>query len=491
MKNQVFTLIVFLLSLFATQIQAQCPPGDVILSSEMDMKSFMMNYSNCQNINGDLIIGGSSSSSLSDITSLSPLSNIVSVSSRLVVRNNSLGLSSLDGLDMLTTIGGNMNLFNNDGMTSLSGLDALTSVGVNVTIDNNEELIDLAGLGALATIGAGMTITNNPSLTSLMGLENITEIRRFLTIASNNSLASMTGLDNLVTVGGNLDVRNNLNLTTFMGFESLVNVGGSFFIFGNFRLMTLDALSNLRDVCQNLQMFKNEELDDCVIPIMCHFTQDPNFDLFLMSNGTGCNTSAEIAAGVAAETVDCATAETEANFCNPLSTELVSLKASLQGRTAVLAWQTATETDNEGFEIQRSRDAITWTDISWKAGSGNSSELRFYDYTDVNIYRGINYYRLKQVDFGGTFTYSNTVSVDNISDDVIDIYPNPANDLLIVSGLDGRNIDEIIIHELGGKEAIRLTDTNNVINVSNLSPGMYVVVIVAGFDEKFLKLMID
>lgn len=488
MKNQVFTLIVFLLSLFATQIYAQCV--NVTLATQADVKAFMM--SNCTDISGDLIIGGSSSSSLSDITSLTPyLSGLASVGGKVVVRNNSLGLGSLTGMGGLTTIGGNLSIFNNDGMTSLSGLDALTSVGVNVTIDNNEELINLSGLSQLASIGAGMTITNNPSLTSLMGLEGITQIRRFLTIGSNNSLTSMAGLDNLQVVGGSLDVKNNVNLTTFMGFENLENIGGSFFIFGNFGLTTLDALSNLKDVCQNLQMFKNEALDDCVIPIMCHFTQDPNFDLFLMSNGMGCNTSAEIAAGVAAESVDCATAEAEAVYCNALSTELVALKVSLQGKTAVLAWQTETETNNEGFQIQRSKDGATWTDIGWKAGSGNSSELKSYSHTDVNIYRGINYYRLKQVDFSGAFNYSNTVSVDNESDDAIGIYPNPAHDYLIVSGLDGRNIDEIIIHDLTGKEALRLTDTDNTINVSNLSPGMYVAVIVAGFDEKFLKLIIE
>jgi len=488
MKNQVFLLIIFFLTLFTTQMQAQCPSGDVVLSTQVEVDAFAA--LNCQNLAGNLTIGGSSSSNLSDITSLAGL-QLVSVGGMLSIRNNGLGLSDLTGLDMLTSVGRSLNIFNNDGLTSLNGLGGLTSVGLNVVIDNNEEITDLNGMNQLTTVGAGMTITNNPSLTSLMGLENIVEIPRFLTIGSNNSLSSMTGLDNLEVVGGNLDVRNNVNLTTFNGFNSLRNIGGSFYIFGNFRLMTLDALINLEDVCGNLQMFKNEDLDDCVIPIMCFFIQDTNFDLFLMSNGTGCNTSAEIEAGVIAENVDCDAAEDAATYCNSLSTELLSLGADLKGKNVVVSWQTATETNNDGFEILRSKDGTTWKSIGWVDGSGNSSEVKSYDYTDFNIYRGINYYRLKQVDFEGAWAYSNTVSIDNDSESTIDIYPNPANDYLIVSGLNGRTIDEIIIHDLVGKEALRLTETDNRIDISHLSPGMYVAVIVAGFDEKFIKLMID
>ena len=239
-------------------------------------------------------------------------------------------------------------------------------------------------------------------------------------------------------------------------------------------------------------MFKHV-VTDCAVGIMCVLTQDENFDQFIQTDGTDCGTAAQIMADVQAAGLDCAAAEANANasVCSPLSTELVSLDISLKGRTAVLTWETATETNNQGFEIQRSRDGFEWETIAWQEGSGTSSTLSAYTYTDYNTYRGINYYRLLQLDFDGTSAYSSAVSITTTAVNTIDIYPNPVSDFLVVSGLDGRTMDEIVIHDLNGKEVLRLTDTNNVVDVSNLQPGMYVAVIIAGFDEKFIKLMIE
>lgn len=489
MKNQGFLLIAFIITLFAYESQAQCPTGTTTLATQAAVNNFIATYPNCQNMTGDLIIGGSSSSNPSDISSLAGLP-IVSVGGLLTIRNNPM-LTDLSGFSMLTSVGLGLTIFNNDALTDLSGLDMLTSVGAAVNILNNDMLANLSGLDQLNYIGTGLDIQYNPKLTSLMGLGSIVEIPRHANISDNACLASMAGLTMLMEVGGDFDIKNNPKLTSLMGLEQLMYIGGSLRIFGNFQLASLDALSNLKDVCENLQLFKNDALDDCVIPIMCLFIQDPNFDLFLQSNGMGCNTSAEIEAGVIAESVDCATAEIEANYCNSLAAELIALDANPKGRSIVLSWETATENNNQGFEIQRSRDGVTWETIAWKEGAGNSSARRSYTYVDYNTYKGINYYRLKQIDFSGIGNLSATVSttLDVIRD--IDIYPNPASEFLVISGLDGRNMDEVIIHDLTGKEALRLTDTGNQIDISNLSPGMYVVVIVAGFDEEFLKLVIE
>ncbi len=488
MKNQVFLPILFLLTLLAYQVQAQCPSGNVTLTSQAEVDNFVATYPMCQDLPGGLHIGTSSSNTLSDITDLSGL-QLTSIGGDLKIQHNQL-LMSLDGLDMLASVSGGVTIFNNDALTSFSGLDALASIGKNLSILNNDALTNISALGALTSIGTSLNISFNPMLTTMAGLEGITAIDGFVNIESNG-ITSMAGLDNLASVTGDFDIRNNLSLLNLGGLENLIFVQGNFYLFFNIQMTSIEALSNMRDICGQFQLFKNDALVACTIPIMCILTQDPNFDLFIETYGSECGSSAQIMAQVEAANIDCATAEAEAVLCNPLSAELVSLDIRLEGRTAVLTWETATETNNQGFEIQRSRDGFEWETIAWQEGSGNSSILRAYSFVDYNTYRGINYYRLQQIDFNGASVYSQAVSITTTGVSTIDIYPNPASDFLVVSGLDGRTIDEVVIHDLNGKEVLRQTDINNVIDIANIQPGMYVAVIVAGFDEKFIKLVIE
>lgn len=486
MKNQVFLPILFLLTLLVYQVQAQCPSGNITLASQADVNSFVATYPMCQNLPGEITIGGASQGSPSDITDLTGL-QLTSIGGSLRIQHNPL-LSSLNGLDMLTSVNAAVSIFNNDALTDLTGLDALAFIGKNLSILSNDGLTSLTGLNALTSV-VSINISFNPMLMSLTGLEGITAIPGFLNIESNG-ITSMAGLDNLESVGADFDIRSNLNLMNLNGLENLIAVQGNFYIFANFQLTTIEALTSLVDICGQFQMFKHV-VTDCAIAIMCVLTQDGNFDQFIQTDGATCANSAQIMADVQAAGLDCAAAEAAAVVCNPLSTELVSLDARLEGRTAVLTWETATETNNQGFEIQRSRDGFEWQTINWQEGSGTTNTLNAYTYTDYNTYRGINYYRLLQLDFNGTSAYSPAVSITTTAVNTIDIYPNPASDFLIVSGLDGRTMDEVVIHDLNGKEVLRLTDTNNVLDISSLQPGMYVAVIIAGFDEKFIKLMIE
>lgn len=487
MKNQVLLSIIFLFTLFVYQAQAQCPPGNVTLATQADVDDFVADYPMCQNLPGGIHIGGSGVGSPSDITDISGL-QLTSVGGDLQIQHNP-SLGTLDGLEMITSVSGGLSIFNNASLTSLTGLDALSSIGRNLSILNNDMLASLTGLNALTDIGTSLNISYNSALTSLTGLEGLTSISRFFTLESNG-ITSMAGLDNLESVGGSFTIKNNTGLLNLDGLESLTYVGGSLYLFANIQMTSILALSNLTDVCGIFQIFKNYNLTECAIGILCKFVLDENFDTFLDESMPVCGTVVSITDQLNAANTDCAAANANAVICDPLAAELISLDVRLEGRTAMLTWETATESNNQGFEIQRSKDGTNWETISWQEGSGNSTTLRTYSYKDYNTYRGINYYRLLQVDFGGSGAYSPAVSVTTFAD-TIDIYPNPASDILVVSGLDGRTMDEIIIHNISGKEVLRLTDTNNIVDISTLSPGMYVAVIVAGFDEKFLKLVIE
>ncbi len=96
----------------------------------------------------------------------------------------------------------------------------------------------------------------------------------------------------------------------------------------------------------------------------------------------------------------------------------------------VLNWQTATELNNQGFEIERRTESSEFRTIAFVEGAGTVTETRNYSYIDKTADQGINYYRLKQVDFDGTFAYSDEVEVDAagpLSFNLDQNYPNPFN----------------------------------------------------------------
>ena len=96
-----------------------------------------------------------------------------------------------------------------------------------------------------------------------------------------------------------------------------------------------------------------------------------------------------------------------------LPVELASFEATADGENTVeLRWQTASETNNEGFEVQRQLGEDDWTSLGFLEGAGTTTEARTYLYTAEDVPAGSQQFRLKQVDLDGNSTYSDTASVD-------------------------------------------------------------------------------
>ncbi len=99
------------------------------------------------------------------------------------------------------------------------------------------------------------------------------------------------------------------------------------------------------------------------------------------------------------------------------------------GNNVNLVWQTTTEINNEGFYIERSNNGIEFKSLGFVEGIGNSSEIISYKFEDKNLLSGTYYYRLKQVDFNGTFKHSKIKSITikkSNGNDMISFVPNPA-----------------------------------------------------------------
>jgi len=155
-----------------------------------------------------------------------------------------------------------------------------------------------------------------------------------------------------------------------------------------------------------------------------------------------------------------------------LPVELVSFNANVRDNQTLLEWQTASEVDNEGFEIQKSKDGFFWDILDFVEGNGTSFDSNTYTSIDRSPTQGVNYYRLKQIDFDGIFEYSKVVSVNfkNRLNEV-GIFPNPAKEQLTLINGEGK---AIIYNTLGKAVKHLIIDTDKAtIQLSDLLNGQY------------------
>jgi hypothetical protein len=157
----------------------------------------------------------------------------------------------------------------------------------------------------------------------------------------------------------------------------------------------------------------------------------------------------------------------------PLPVQLTSFNATtIENGTTLLSWTTSSEIDNNGFEIETSVDGITFENIGFVKGSGNSNTSQRYDFNYP--YSQTAYYRLKQIDYNGAYTYSNTILVKNEGIDAR-LNPNPFNENIELTG--SITIQKVDIVDLTGKtlysETINHSATS--INTKDLKNGIYLL----------------
>lgn len=113
----------------------------------------------------------------------------------------------------------------------------------------------------------------------------------------------------------------------------------------------------------------------------------------------------------------------------PVPVELISFSAVANNSVINLNWSTATELNNSGFEVQRKVGTSDWNSVGFIVGFGTTTNQNNYSYTDQSPVFGKNIYRLKQIDYDGTFEYSQEVEVELVPSEYIlqQNYPNPFN----------------------------------------------------------------
>lgn len=158
--------------------------------------------------------------------------------------------------------------------------------------------------------------------------------------------------------------------------------------------------------------------------------------------------------------------------------EFLSFEGEKKGRAVELTWQTATETNNEGFRVQRSADGQEWQTIGFVPGHGTTQNTQAYRYTDDSPQRGLNYYRLQQIDYDGTSAYSSVVSINmGASRSVGLLFPNPTTGRIY---LNDTATERVEVYDQMGRLVLHLSGPIRELDLSALPAATYVVKITDG-----------
>ncbi len=148
-------------------------------------------------------------------------------------------------------------------------------------------------------------------------------------------------------------------------------------------------------------------------------------------------------------------ASTEPSALIPLPSTGVNLSAALNGNDVLLKWKTLTEVNSSHFEIERSTDGSNFTGIANKNAAGNSITEINYAHTDPNMSASVYYYRLKQVDIDGRFSYSNIAIVRKAGNiKAVKIFPNPVQSQVNLEFSNAKGNYVISVFNQAGQEVI-------------------------------------
>ena len=191
---------------------------------------------------------------------------------------------------------------------------------------------------------------------------------------------------------------------------------------------------------------------------------------------------------------------------DPLPVELSSFTASINNQSVELKWNTATEVNNYGFEVERLRDSKiaglqNWEKIGFVKGSGNSNSLKEYSFVDNNSLSGKVDYRLKQIDNDGEFKYSNIVEVSLSAPTKFSLeqnYPNPFNPgTTIKYSIAKDSFVTMKLYNIVGEEVATLVNEEKPagyyqikFDASNLASGVYFYTLSTGNFRETKKLVL-
>lgn len=241
--------------------------------------------------------------------------------------------------------------------------------------------------------------------------------------------------------------------------------------------------------------------DNTLLKLLYHNESDPqDFSSATVVNGT--NLPGEIALFQDVPITDgmyITLGNTSNYFNTPLPIELLSFDAILNHGQVDLNWITSTEVNNEYFLVERAGSDLEWKELMSVPGAGNSTSAQYYYQIDRAPLQGISYYRLKQVDYDGAYTYSDIVSVQNNLNKLNEVllYPNPNNAEIvnIVVPLNNIGLTTVTMTDVTGKVLFQKSDaieqSQIVLDYGSVPAGVYLINIKSNSINETKKLIVE
>lgn len=332
-----------------------------------------------------------------------------------------------------------------------------------IRICGNATLAFSAYNSGIIVVSCGSTLTVNSSLTlnSNSGIVNYGTviINGSLTFQNSNNYFYNELASSKLTVTGSMNFNANSGNTGYVKNAGYIKVNGSYnaldgcytcFLNGGQmecgNLVYMDHNGNCNGVSGNKFTFGSAS-GSCILRYISSaslynvFTSDSHWNVYQASGSSQtidppCNGhatgwgSAVITANAPALIAPSGTQSCSTITCLTLAVQLLGFEAQPVPEGVLLEWATASEQKSKGFAVERSFDAQSWAELAQVKGAGNSVVKINYSYTDLFPGKGLNYYRLKLMDEGGTASYSNIVMAASQalnSNLVSTVFPNPAN----------------------------------------------------------------
>jgi hypothetical protein len=474
--------------------------------------------------------GGFTVNNTNSLSSLIGLESLTSVGGLSLHDNNAL--TSLSGLENLNSITGVIMIIRNPVLPDLSGLDNVTSFMSRLLIYGNSSMTSLTGLEGLTSIGRleiGMesysVYSGNASLTSLSGLENVTSIYGDIIIGGNNALTNLSGLDNLVSIDGDIIIVENDTLTSLTGLENIIPSSIS-----NLYLSDNKHLSEceIQSICDYLvspngsvNIFNNasgcnshsEVANSCAVSYSClpygnyYFSSQDDIDNFEsnypdcvelegnveisgddISNLNGIGVVTSIGGGLGIHYTD--------SLTDLSGLENVTFIGDYIDITSNISLSSLAELQNvssEGLGIYIGRND-TLTTLSGLDNIEGSSITNLSIYSNMSlstchVQSICDYLATSPIPWftsiGDNAPGCNSQEEVEEACEAISVeeprfeghlmlYPNPACQELNISA-EGFTIDELVIYTLAGQQIFDLRAKGETIDISALTPGMYIV----------------
>ncbi len=245
---------------------------------------------------------------------LNGLNNVQSVTGYVIIGGNN-ALSSLEGLEALTVIGGNLQIgyagyygwINNPLLYDLTGLEGLLEIGGFLEIGGST-LNNLVGLNNLESIGNDLIFLDNGYLANMEGFDNLDSVGgnmlcgpypgtggQVWTVAGNPVMQDFTGMEYLDYIGGDIVFSDNSSLSSLSGIENLTFIEGDLIIYENENLTNISGIENIdAGSIENLEIQYNDLLEDCEIQSICDYLANPNGTVEIHHNASGCDSQWQV-----------------------------------------------------------------------------------------------------------------------------------------------------------------------------------------------------